>query len=200
LRKLIAATTLIAVIGGAARAQENIKIGLIMSLTGNSAGAGQQAKAAIELAAEIVNLAHPEFATLPLASSMGLPNLKGAKLKIITADNQNNPAVGQKQAARLIPEEQVVALQGAYLSSVTTRDRERHDRGRGCRRPAHVGYVAAGIPNPLMFTLLTMAFAMVPLGAWLAFTAAAFMLLFKGGSEWAAAGIIGLGRDRDARR
>ena len=30
------------------------------------------------------------------------------------------------------------------------------------------GYVAAGVPNPLMFTLLTMAFAMVPLGAWIA--------------------------------
>jgi branched-chain amino acid transport system substrate-binding protein len=119
LRKLIAATALIAVMAGAARAQENIKIGLIMPLTGNSAGAGLQAKAAVELAAEIVNGAYPEFATLPLASSMGLPNLKGAKLKIIPADNQNNPAVGQKQAVRLITEEQVVALQGAYLSSVT---------------------------------------------------------------------------------
>ena len=55
------------------------------------------------------------------------------------------------------------------------------------------GYVAAGIPNPLMFTLLTMAFAMVPLGAWIAFTAAAFLLLFKGGSGWAAAGVVGWG-------
>ena len=56
-----------------------------------------------------------------------------------------------------------------------------------------VGYVAAGVPNPLMFTLLTMAFAMVPLGAWLAFTAAALLLVFKGGSEWAAVGVVGWG-------
>jgi branched-chain amino acid transport system substrate-binding protein len=117
LRKLISAATLIlAVTAGAAHAQENIKIGLIMPLTGNSASAGQQAKAAVELAAEIVNGAYPEFATLPLASSVGLPNLKGAKLKIIAADNQNNPSTGQKQTVRLITEEQVVALQGAYLS------------------------------------------------------------------------------------
>ena len=120
MRKLISAATLIlAVTAGAAHAQENIKIGLIMPLTGNSASAGQQAKAAVELAAEIVNGAYPEFATLPLASSVGLPNLKGAKLKIIAADNQNNPSTGQKQTVRLITEEQVVALQGAYLSSVT---------------------------------------------------------------------------------
>jgi branched-chain amino acid transport system substrate-binding protein len=110
LRKLISAATLIlAVTAGAAHAQENIKIGLIMPLTGNSASAGQQAKAAVELAAEIVNGAYPEFATLPLASSVGLPNLKGAKLKIIAADNQNNPSTGQKQTVRLITEEQVVA-------------------------------------------------------------------------------------------
>jgi branched-chain amino acid transport system substrate-binding protein len=90
-----------------------------MPLTGNSATAGQQAKAAVELGAEMVNGVYPEFAALPLASGMGLPNLKGAKLKIITADNQGNPSIGVKQTERLITEEQVVALQGAYLSSVT---------------------------------------------------------------------------------
>jgi branched-chain amino acid transport system substrate-binding protein len=120
LRGLItAATLMLAVTAGAARAQENIKIGLITPLSGNSARVGQQAKAAVELGAEIVNSAYPEFATLPLAASVGLPNLKGAKLKIITADNQGNPSIGQKQTVRLITEEQVVALQGAYLSSVT---------------------------------------------------------------------------------
>ena len=56
-----------------------------------------------------------------------------------------------------------------------------------------VGYIAVGVPNPLLFTLLTMAFAMVPLGAWIAFTAAALLLVFKGGSEWAAVGVVGWG-------
>ena len=120
MRKIIrVATLLIAITTGAARAQENIKVGLITPLTGNSARVGQQATAAVELGTEIVNGVYPEFATLPLASGMGLPNLKGAKLKIITADNQGNPSIGAKQTERLITEEQVVALQGAYLSSVT---------------------------------------------------------------------------------
>jgi branched-chain amino acid transport system substrate-binding protein len=120
MRKIMGvATLLIAITTAAARAQENIKVGLITPLTGNSARVGQQATAAVELGSEIVNGAYPEFATLPLASGMGLPNLKGAKLKIITADNQGNPSIGAKQTERLITEEQVVALQGAYLSSVT---------------------------------------------------------------------------------
>ena len=120
MRKTIAAATLLlAVTAGGAGAEDNVKIGLLMPLTGNSANAGQQAKAAVELAAEIVNGTYPEFANLPLASGVGLPNLKGAKLKIITADNQNNPSIGQKQTVRLITEDQVIALQGAYLSSVT---------------------------------------------------------------------------------
>jgi len=120
LRNLIrAATLIVAVTAGAAHAQENIKIGLITPLTGNSARVGQQAKAAVELGAEIVNGVYPEFATLPLAASAGSPNLKGTKLKIITADNQGNPSIGQKQTIRLVTEEQVVALLGAYLSSVT---------------------------------------------------------------------------------
>jgi branched-chain amino acid transport system substrate-binding protein len=119
-RNLIwAATLTLAVAAGQARAQENIRIGLIMQLTGNSASAGQQSKAAVELGAEIVNGTHPELLGLSLAGSAGLPNLKGAKLKIITADEQGNPAVAQKQAVRLITEERVVAIQGAYTSSDT---------------------------------------------------------------------------------
>jgi hypothetical protein len=35
-----------------------------------------------------------------------------------------------------------------------------------------VAYVLAGISNPFMFTILTIVFAMLPLGAWLAFTTA----------------------------
>jgi branched-chain amino acid transport system substrate-binding protein len=120
LRKLIKATTLVlALAAGEARAQENIKIGLIMPLTGNSASAGQQARAAVELGAEIVNGAYPELVGSPLAGSAGLPNLKHARLQIITANDQGNPTVGEKQAARLITDEQVVAIQGSYASSVT---------------------------------------------------------------------------------
>lgn len=106
-------------IGGEASAQETVKIGLILPLSGNAASAGQQSKAAIELAVDIVNNAHPELGDLVLAKTAGLPNLKGAKLELVSADNQGNPSVGQSQALRLINQEHVVALQGAYQSSVT---------------------------------------------------------------------------------
>jgi branched-chain amino acid transport system substrate-binding protein len=119
LQKLILAAALVVALANPVSAQESVKIGLIMPLTGNAASAGQQSKAAVELGAEIVNNAHPELGALPLAASAGLPNLKAAKLEIITADNQGNPSVGQNQALRLITQEQVVAIEGAYQSSVT---------------------------------------------------------------------------------
>ncbi|PDT92168.1 AI-2E family transporter [Bradyrhizobium sp. Y36] len=53
-----------------------------------------------------------------------------------------------------------------------------------------VGYLVAGVPNAIVFTILTTAFAMLPFGAWLAFTVAALVLLSGGGSGIAAAGVF----------
>jgi branched-chain amino acid transport system substrate-binding protein len=119
LRKLVrVAIFVLALEPGETPAQENIKIGLIMPLTGNSASAGQQARAAVELGAEIVNRANPDLAG-SLAGSAGLPNLKHARLQVVTANDRGDPAVGEKEAARLIHQEHVVAIQGSYASSVT---------------------------------------------------------------------------------
>jgi branched-chain amino acid transport system substrate-binding protein len=103
----------------AARAADAVRIGVLMPLTGNAAAAGQASKAAVEVAAEIVNTAHPEMTGLPLAESAGLPRLGGAKLEPVFVDHQGSPPVGQSQALRLITEEKVAALFGAYQSSVT---------------------------------------------------------------------------------
>lgn len=56
---------------------------------------------------------------LPLADTLGLPGLGGAKIEPVFVDHQGNPSVGQSQALRLITEEKVAALFGAYQSSVT---------------------------------------------------------------------------------
>ena len=56
-----------------------------------------------------------------------------------------------------------------------------------------LGYLIAGVPNAVMFTIFTTAFAMLPFGAWLAFTAAGLVLLSVGGSGIAAAGVFGWG-------
>lgn len=54
-------------------------------------------------------------------------------------------------------------------------------------------YVVAGVPNPVLFTVLTISFAMLPFGAWAAFTAAALALVVGGGSGLAAACVFAWG-------
>ena len=73
------------------RAAEAVKIGVLMPLTGNAAAAGQASKAAIEIAAEIVNGKHPELGNLPLAATEGLPNVGAAKIELVFVDHQGNP-------------------------------------------------------------------------------------------------------------
>jgi branched-chain amino acid transport system substrate-binding protein len=104
---------------GKVSAQETIKIGAIYPLSGNAASAGNSSKAAIELAADIINNAHPELKDIPLAAGEGLPGVKGAKIAVVFADNQGTPAAGQNQALRLITEEKVQALLGCYQSGIT---------------------------------------------------------------------------------
>jgi predicted PurR-regulated permease PerM len=56
-----------------------------------------------------------------------------------------------------------------------------------------IGYLIAGVPNAFLFIVITTAFAMLPFGAWAAFTAASLLLLLQGGSALAAAGVFGFG-------
>jgi branched-chain amino acid transport system substrate-binding protein len=97
----------------------DVKIGVIYPLTGNAASAGQSAKDAVDLGAEIVNTAHPDLKNLPLGATAGLPNLGGAKIVLDEADHQGNPQVGQQQTLRLITQNHVVAMLGSYHSSVS---------------------------------------------------------------------------------
>ncbi|MHC2109191.1 AI-2E family transporter [Methylobacterium sp. CM6246] len=55
------------------------------------------------------------------------------------------------------------------------------------------GYWVAGLPQAVLFTLLTVAFAMLPLGAWIAFATAALMLVIQHGSWFGAVGVFGWG-------
>jgi branched-chain amino acid transport system substrate-binding protein len=117
---LLCAASVSVVLAGTASAQDKtVKIGGIYPLSGNAASAGVHGKAAIETAIDIINNAHPELGNLPLAKNAGLAGLGGAKVEVVFADNQGSPAVGQNQALRLITEEKVVALSGAYQSGIT---------------------------------------------------------------------------------
>jgi len=102
-----------------AYADEPVKVGAVYPLSGALAGAGARAKAALEIAAGIVNNPHPGLEKLPLGSGKGLPHLNGAKIEIIFADHQGNPSVGQSQVMRLASHDKAAALIGAYHSPAT---------------------------------------------------------------------------------
>lgn len=117
---LLCAASLSVILAGHASAQEKtVKIGGIFPLSGNAASTGVHTKAALEVAMDIINNAHPELDNFPLAKNAGLAGLGGAKVEVVFADNQGSPATGQNQALRLITEEKVVAITGAYQSGIT---------------------------------------------------------------------------------
>jgi branched-chain amino acid transport system substrate-binding protein len=121
-RRVFAGGAALVVLGLAmgAAAQQPVKIGAIYPLSGNSASAGNYSKQAIELGVEVVNNGNADLAKiLPLAKGGGLPGLGGAKIQMVFADNQGTPAAGQNQALRLISEEKVAAIIGAYQSGIT---------------------------------------------------------------------------------
>ncbi|OZI34084.1 ABC transporter substrate-binding protein [Bordetella genomosp. 10] len=102
-----------------AAAEQVIRIGAIYPLSGALASSGAESKAALELAQSIINDPHPELAGVPLAEGQGLPNLGGAKIQFVFADSQGKPEIGLAEAQRLLEQEKVVALMGAYQSAVT---------------------------------------------------------------------------------
>jgi branched-chain amino acid transport system substrate-binding protein len=117
---LLCAVSVSAFLTNAASSQEKtVKIGAVLPLSGGAATAGAHTKAAIEVALDIINNAHPEFGNFPLAKNAGLAGLGGAKVEVVFGDNQGSPATGQNQTLRLITEEKVVAVTGAYQSGVT---------------------------------------------------------------------------------
>ena len=111
-------------------ADKTVRIGAIYPLTGALASTGTEIRQAIDLAVDIINNPHPEMAGVPLAATSGLPNLGNAKIEVVFDDSQGKPEVGMAEAQRLIDQEHVVALTGAYQSAVTkTASRIAEQRG-----------------------------------------------------------------------
>ena len=108
---------LLALSGAAFAQQKVIKIGAVYPLTGNIASTGLDCRRGAELAVDIINGKYN--LSLPLAKEEGLPNLGGAKLELIFADTKGDPKNGMSEAERLVSQEKVVAMIGAYQSSVT---------------------------------------------------------------------------------
>lgn len=98
-------------------ADQYIKIGALYPLTGEFASIGKNCARGLEFAVDIIN--NYWELPLPLACADGLPNLGNRKIKVIFADTEGNTTIGQREAKRLIVEENVTALVGAYNSDVT---------------------------------------------------------------------------------
>jgi branched-chain amino acid transport system substrate-binding protein len=94
-----------------------VVIGVLYPMTGPVAQIGIDARNAINVALDIINNRHD--LRLPLAVEAGLPRLGGAKVRVVVVDHQGKPDIGQAEAERLITQEKVHALFGAYFSSVT---------------------------------------------------------------------------------
>ena len=97
---------------------KEVVIGVLYPMTGPSAQIGIDARNVITVALDIINNAHNM--NLPLARTAGLPNLGGAKVRAVFVDHQGKAEVGLAEAERLITQEKVQALFGAYQSAVTT--------------------------------------------------------------------------------
>ena len=99
------------------RAVEPVKVGVMFPLTGNSAASGGEAKAAVEVAADIVNTGHPELKGLTIGLTPGLPGMGGARIQPVYVDHRGDPSMAQSLALKLITTDRVAALFGAYHSS-----------------------------------------------------------------------------------
>lgn len=96
---------------------KKVKIGAIYPLSGKSASTGEDIRAALELATEIINQSID--LPLPLAKGKGLTSHCGSPIEIIYQDSENDEAIAAKQVERLINKQNVVALMGCYNSVAT---------------------------------------------------------------------------------
>lgn len=85
----------------------DINVGVVLPLTGASAQFGINSRNGLELAVERLN------------ASGGIKSMGGAKIKLIVADATSAPTAAATAAQRLISQNEVVAVIGAYVSSLT---------------------------------------------------------------------------------
>jgi branched-chain amino acid transport system substrate-binding protein len=118
-REALLSAAALSLFGARAFAQSggDVPVGVIYPLSGANAQIGVDARHALETAADIVNKSFD--LDLPTAKNAGLAGLGGAKIKLIFADHQGDPQKGRAEAERLITQDKVVAIVGAFHSSVS---------------------------------------------------------------------------------
>src|SRR5450759_1722779 len=116
-----AAATLLPVVTAArhagAQTPSEVVIGAVYPMSGANAQIGLDTKHVFDTAFDIIN--NGIDLGLPEGKTAGLSGLGGAKIRVIFADHQNDPQKGRAEAERLITQEKVVAILGAYQSAVS---------------------------------------------------------------------------------
>lgn len=116
--KAVVAVALLLTLSGAAAAQAptEIRLGVLMPTSGPAAKSGQETLEAVKLAVDIINGSYD--IPMPFAKTAGLPGKGGAKIRMIAEDHGGRPERGLAIAERMITEEKVHILQGAFHSAV----------------------------------------------------------------------------------
>ena len=102
-----------------AAAIKEVPIGVVIPLTGAFASLGQEHLWADQTAVDIVNNVHKDI-TIYYAQGEGLPNLGGAKIKMVARDDQSKGDLSRTVAIQLITQDRVAWLDGTTISGNTS--------------------------------------------------------------------------------
>ena len=107
-----------AALTGQAQAASEVKVGLVVPLTGKLAPFGQSSQAACEIAADFIN------------KSGGVKGLGGAKVVVLPVDSGSDPTSAGSATQRLLSREKVSAVIGCFASSLSLAASEVTERSR----------------------------------------------------------------------
>jgi branched-chain amino acid transport system substrate-binding protein len=94
----------VALPAGSIWAQDTVKVGIVLPLTGDQAKFGEIEKFSFDMALEEIN---------------AKGGINGKKLELVVEDDTGRPEVGRSVVEKLITKDKVVMLGGGYSSSVT---------------------------------------------------------------------------------
>jgi len=94
-------------LGGRAFGQDAVNVGVIMPLSGPNAQFGINSRNGIQLVADEIN------------ANGGIKSMGGAPINLVIADSTSNPTQAATVAQRMMSQDNVVAVLGAFASSLT---------------------------------------------------------------------------------